>query len=198
MIQESKKTFIISENEEVSSIILEKGVEVKQEKINDVPEKERIQLDKDTIFRFSCSIVNETLRLKLSEIGSFAPYIYECLLNINEITERFKMFKSCSNLEEVKNHIDRLFNDKKIKLVKEKEDSIKFKLTVYNISEITEIEIEAKRIMTTKKDDALMKLYRIEKDEIKLLKEIDKYVKSLGQDGTNILSKINEIKKKDA
>ena len=198
MIQESKENFIISENEEVSSIILEKGVEVKQEKINDVPEKERIQLDKDTIFRFSCSIVNETLRLKLSEIGSFAPYIYECLLNINEITERFKMFKSCSNLEGVKNHIDRLFNDKKIKLVKEKEDSIKFKLTVYNISEITEIEIEAKRIMTTKKDDALMKLYRIEKDEIKLLKEIDKYVKSLGQDGNNILSKINEIKKKYA
>jgi len=171
-------------------------VEVKEEKISDVPVEERIKLDNDTIFRFSCSVEEENLKLNLSEIGSFAPYIYEKLISLDEMKKQYKMFRSCENLKEVKRHIDNLFRDKKIELTKDKEDTITFHLTVYSISEIKKIQIEANRIMTTKKDDALLRLYHIEKDQIKLLKEIDNYCKNLGPNGNNIVEKINAIRKK--
>ena len=171
-------------------------VEVKQEKISDVPEKERIELDKDTIFRFSCKIEDDNMKLQLFEIGSFAPYIYEKLINLEEMKKEYKMFRSCESLEEVKKHIDKLFEDKKIKLTKDKDEKITFHLKVYLISVEKTIEIEADRIMTTQKDEALLRLYHIEKDQIKLLKEIDKYCKKLGPNGNNIAEKINEIRKK--
>ena len=158
----------ISINDAISAFV--EDVEVKEEKISDVPVEERIKLDNDTIFRFSCSVEDENLKLKLSEIGSFAPYIYEKLITLDEMKQQYKMFRSCENLKEVKRHIDNLFRDKKIELTKDKEDTITFNLTVYSISEVKKIQIEANRIMTTKKDDALLRLYHIEKDQIKLLK----------------------------
>ena len=170
-------------------------VEVKEEKICDVPKEERIKLDNDTLFRFSCTVEDEGIKFKLSEIGSFAPYIYEKIISLDEMKEQYKMFRSCKTLEDVKKHIDRLFSDKKIKLTKDKEDTITFHLTVYLISEEVNIQIEADRIMTTKKDKALLRLYRIEKDQIKLLKEIEKYCKKLGPNGNNIVEKINAIRK---
>ena len=184
----------ISINEAVSAFA--EDVEVKEEKISNVPVEERIKLDNDTIFRFSCSVEDENLKLKLSEIGSFAPYIYEKLISLDEMKQQYKMFRSCENLKEVKRHIDNLFRDKKIELTKDKEDTITFNLTVYSISEVKKIQIEANRIMTTKKDDALIRLYHIEKDQIKLLKEIDKYCKNLGPNGNNIVEKINAIRQK--
>ena len=186
---------ILSCNEEVKSFVQE-DVKVIQEKIKDVPENERIKLNDDTIFRFSCTENNGYLKLKLTEIGAFAPYIYECILTLSEIKKKYRMFRSCSDLEAVKTHILRLFNNKKIKLIQEKEDSIKFILTVYNISEELDIEIEANRIMTTEKDDALLKLYEIQKKELKLLKEIENYMRKLGQKGNNFIEELNKIKKK--
>ena len=186
-------SFDISKMDVITTSFYQGNEESIQEKINDVPEKERINLDDDTIYRFSCTIEdNNKLRLKLSEIGAFAPYIYESLLTLEEIQKNYKMFRSCNDLEEVKTHINRLFQDKQIKLVKEKEGLISFKIKVFNISEIKEIEIEAKRMMTPKKDEALLKLYKIQKDQIKLLKEIENYVNNSGKNGINIL----EIKKK--
>ena len=184
----------ISINDAISAFV--EDVEVKEEKISDVPVEERIKLDNDTIFRFSCSVEDENLKLKLSEIGSFAPYIYEKLISLDEMKQQYKMFRSCENLKEVKRHIDNLFRDKKIELTKDKEDTITFNLTVYSISEVKKIQIEANRIMTTKKDDALLRLYHIEKDQIKLLKEIDKFCKNLGPNGNNIVEKINAIRQK--
>ena len=184
----------ISINDAISAFV--EDVEVKEEKISDVPVEERIKLDNDTIFRFSCSVEDENLKLKLSEIGSFAPYIYEKLISLDEMKQQYKMFRSCENLKEVKRHIDNLFRDKKIELTKDKEDTITFNLTVYSISEVKKIQIEANRIMTTKKDYALLRLYHIEKDQIKLLKEIDKFCKNMGPNGNNIVEKINAIRQK--
>ena len=186
-------SMIFSDINEAQSFV-EKEYLVKQEKIIDVPEKERIKLDDDTIYRFSCTVNRGYLTLTLAEIGAFAPYIYERVLTLKEIQNNYKMFRSCDDLEKVKDHILRLFGNKRIKLKKEKEDYIKFILNVDMISINLDIEIEAKRIMTTKKDDALLKLYEIEKKQLKLLKEIENNAKKLGNN--NFIEKINEIKKK--
>ena len=186
-------SMLFSDINEVQSYV-QKEYLVKQEKIKDVPENERIKLDDDTIYRFSCTVSRGYLTLKLAEIGAFAPYIYERVLTLEEIQKNYKMFRSCDDLEKVQYHILKLFNDKRIKLKKEKEDYIKFILNVDMISINLDIEIEAKRIMTTKKDDALLKLYEIEKKQLKLLKEIEISAKKLGNN--NFIEKINELKKK--
>ena len=192
-MERESESIVLSDDEEVQSFV-QKDYIVKQEKINDVPANERIKLDDDTIYRFSCTVNSGYLTLKLAEIGAFAPYIYERVLTLSEIQKNYKMFRSCENLEKVKYHILKLFENKKIRLKKEKEDYIKFILNVYMISDNLDIEIEAKRIMTTIKDDALLKLYEIEKRQLKLLKEIEMSAKKLGNN--NFVEKINEIKKK--
>ena len=192
-VERESDSIVLSDVEEVQSFV-QKDYIVKQEKINDVPANERIKLDDDTIYRFSCTVNSGYLTLKLAEIGAFAPYIYERVLTLSEIQKNYKMFRSCENLEKVKYHILKLFENKKIRLKKEKEDYIKFILNVYMISDNLDIEIEAKRIMTTKKDDALLKLYEIEKKQLKLLKEIEISAKKLGNN--NFIEKINELKKK--
>ena len=191
--EDESGSMFFSEVNEVQSYV-QKEYLVKQEKIKDVPENERIKLDDDTIYRFSCTVNSGYLTLKLAEIGAFAPYIYERVLTLSEIQKNYKMFRSCENLEKVKYHILKLFENKKIRLKKEKEDYIKFILNVYMVSDNLDIEIEAKRIMTTIKDDALLKLYEIEKRQLKLLKEIEMSAKKLGNN--NFVEKINEIKKK--
>ena len=55
------------------------------------------------------------------------------MMKISHIQKNYKMFRSCNDLEEVKTHINRLFQDKKIKLVKEKEGLISLKIKVFNI-----------------------------------------------------------------
>ena len=192
-MERESESIVLSDDEEVQSFV-QKDYIVKQEKISDVPANERIKLDDDTIYRFSCTVNRGYLTLKLAEIGAFAPYIYERVLTLEEIQKNYKMFRSCDDLEKVQYHILKLFNDKRIKLKKEKEDYIKFILNVDMISINLDIEIEAKRIMTTKKDDALLKLYEIEKKQLKLLKEIEISAKKLGNN--NFIEKINELKKK--
>ena len=171
-------------------------IKVVQEKIKNVPEKQRIKLDVDTIYRFSNTIENGYLKLELREIGAFAPYIYQSILTLNGIKKKYPMFRSCNTLEAVKQHIDKLFGDKKVKLRKDNEDSIIFVITVYNISETKDIEIEASRIMASEKDDVLIQLYKIQKDGIKFIKEIENCVKQYGPNGNNILEKLNEIQNK--
>ena len=65
-------------------------------------------------------------------------------------------------------------------------------MSVYDVSEPKIIQIEAKRIMTTKKDEALINLYKIQKDQIKMLKQIENYVKNIGPNNNNIIKEIQE------
>ena len=79
--------------------------------------------------------------------------------------EQYKMFRSCDSIEDVKEHILELFKDIKITLAKDKdkEEIITFHLIVYLISIERNIEIKDNRIMTIKKDEALLNLYHNEK-----------------------------------
>ena len=160
--------------------------------LSEVPEEEQIKLN-DSLFHFSSTIKNDKLSLKLVEISAYAPFIYSINLSLEEFTKISKIFRSCENLEEVKTHIDRLFALKRITLGQEegKEDSITFFIKAYDISEEIEIEIKGKRIITNEKDKALMKLYEIEKNQIKLMKEIEKYINQ--QNENEIINKIKSL-----
>jgi len=180
----------------LSSINPETQVSVKQEKIKDVPENERIKLNDDTIFRFESSVADDSLSLKLFEIGSFAPYIYEVILSLDELINIHKMFKSCENIEEAKAHFDKLFELKQINLTQEEKDHITFNIKAHDISTEQEFKIDAIRKITTEKDESLMKLYEIEKKQLKLWKEVEAFAEKFGSNNNSLLSKIRSLKPK--
>ena len=81
------------------------------------------------------------------------------------------MFKALDTLEDVKQHIDKLFKNGKIKLRQERKEEIFFDIKAYYISEEVEFSIKAEREMTDNKDNMLLKLYEIQKQ---LMKEKNK------------------------
>lgn len=180
-----------------SSINPETQVTVKQEKIKDVPENERIKLDDDTIFRFESSVNDDSLSLKLFEIGAFAPYIYEVNLSLNDLINIHKMFKACDNIQEAKEHIDKLFELKQINLTQEEKDHITFNITAYDISIEQKFKIDAMRKITSEKDESLMKLYEIEKKQLKLWKEIELFAEKFGSNKNALIDKIKSLKPKN-
>ena len=96
-------------NKTLSDSILKvtEKVEVHNKKISDVKKESQISFDEDTIFEFSCTASNEEdeLCLRLSEIGAFSPFIYQKKLSLNDMVLKHKIFRTCDNIEEVKEHI---------------------------------------------------------------------------------------------
>ena len=181
----------------ISSINPNTQVIVKQEKIKDVPEGERIKLNDDTIFRFESSVKDDNLCLKLSEIGAFSPYIYEVDLSLDDLINIHKMFKSCIDIEEAKTHIDKLFELKQIHLTQEEKDHITFNITAHDLSIEQKFKIDAIRKITTEKDESLMKLYEIEKKQLKLWKELELFAEKFGSNKDSLINKIKSLKPKN-
>ena len=188
----------LSENKlTISSINPNTQVIVKQEKIKDVPEGERIKLNDDTIFRFESSVKDDNLSLKLSEIGAFFFFFYEVELSLDEMINIHKMFKSCINIEEAKTHIDKLFELKQIHLTQEEKDHITFNIAAHDISIEQKFKIDAMRKITTEKDESLMKLYEIEKKQLKLWKELELFAEKFGTNKDSLINKIKSLKPKN-
>ena len=190
---ESKDNSFEEEGQKNEEIIVE------HLKISDVPKDSQIRLNSQTLFQFSTDIEDDKLVLKLNEIGAFSPFIYLKKLTLDDFIKIHKMFRSCDNLQEVQNHIAILFANNKIKLTqnKDEEDAIILNIKTRNISEDVQIKIDGERKMTTQKDESLMKLYKIQKNEIKILKEIENFIKENGKDGDNeIIKKIKDIQSK--
>ena len=157
--------------------------------------KMQLSLDQDTIFDYSCTVEDDKLYIKLSEISSYAPFIYESYLSKEDFIRIHRMFKSCDNVKDIKRHLDNLFKKNNIQLIKESEDSITFVIKANHIADEVKIKINSKMSMIKEKDEALLKLYKIQKDEIKILKEINNYINSSELKGNNITQKIKDILK---
>ena len=141
-------------------------------KSSQVEKGKQIRLNEDTLYQFDCIIDNNQLILKLSELDALAPFIYIKEITLDEIRKCHKAFKSCKDLNEVKEHIDKLFKDKRISLDQDKNDktNIKIKFKIFYISYEDKFEIKVERKMTDLKDQMLLKLYEIQKEQLKLLK----------------------------
>ena len=168
--------------------------QIQEIKSSDVDKNKQIKLDEDTLFQFDCNVEDDYLILKLSEIDAIAPFIYIKKITLDELIEVHKVFKSCNNLNEVKEHIDKLFEMKKIKLIQNKREEIIFNFKIFYLSFEDKFQIIAKREMTDDKDPMLLKLYDIQKQKLKILKEFENYIKLLGGNGKEIEKKLKEIK----
>ena len=146
--------------------------EIEVKKSSEVDKSKQIRLNEDTLFEFDCLVEDEYLCLKLNEIDALSPYIYIKKIELKELQKDVhKMFKALDTLKDVKQHIDKLFKNGKIKLRQERKEEIFFDIKAYYISEEVEFSIKAEREMTDNKDNMLLKLYEIQKQ---LMKEKNK------------------------
>ena len=180
----------------INSINLQETIKVSSEKISDVPKEETISLDEETKFRFSCTVVEDKLRFRLSEIGALCPFIYENSLSLDEMRKKNTAFNATDTLDEVKKHIEKLFkggDNVWIERDKDNSDIINMNIRILVISGPENIKIDLMKKMTTEKDDCLIQLYDIEKKGINIFKEIEEYLKKKGYN--DALNKFMELKK---
>ena len=184
-------------NNDSINACLELNNKIKIEKSENVDKAKQIRLNEDTLFKFDCIVNEDKITLKLSEIDNLAPFIYIINLDLDGIREKHKVFRACDDLDEVKEHLDKLFQNKKILLSQDKEEEIELKIKVNYISYEDEFQITLERKMTDNKDAMLLKLYEIQKNKEKLIKDCLKYAKSGGANINEIEKKIKEFKEKE-
>ena len=141
-------------------------------RIEEVPKEHRKFLGDDKIFMFECEIVDDTLRLSLKEINCYSPYYYEAFFTLTSLCEKNNVFKACKSLEEVKSHILKLFNGAGVLKSVDDDEKILLMLKMYNISVVIQESFELERKTIEDKDEALMKLFNIQKNNINLFQKI--------------------------
>ena len=164
-------------------------------KSSDVKDK-IIKLNEDTIFQFDCTVNNNYLILSFSEVDALAPFIYTKNMSLKDIIKAHKIFRACDDLNEVQKYIINLFKKGKISLSQKKSEELILKIKVYNISFEDGFEIIVERKMIENKDDMLLKLYSIEKNGQKILKEIESLFKNDKYKDLELYQKFKKIKEK--
>ena len=189
----NQKTFVVSveNNNQVNE------EEIKLIKSSTVKKEDQIELKgKDTLFQFSCKAIDDKLCLKLTEIDAVSPFYYLREIDRDGLEQKHRLFKSLESLEKAAYHINRLFKQGRIQLDQEKEDEIIFKIKADYISEEVSFDIEAERKMTDKPNAMMLKLYKIQKQKDKMIKEIENSVLNGNYDSKTLAKKIKEIKAK--
>ena len=117
---------------------------------------------------------NDKIHFILKETKIFVPFTFEGYFSLDDFIKRHNGFKSCDNLDDILKHLYNLYNKNKISINNlgyEKERYLF--IMAWDISEEFQSENFAlTQKMTENKDEDLLHLYKIQKNEIKLLKEI--------------------------
>jgi len=161
---------------------------------------EKLPIDEDTSFDIYYDIYNEGntdyLYIKMTENTAVAPFYYNRSFTIEELQELDDIFRTC-DLKEIKEHIKSLFDGKKIKLIYDNnKEIIKMELSVvlfvtkYNVY----FKLYKQMIPEEIKDEQLLNLYEIEKNKIKMIKDLASIFNSFNnQDEKAIGEKLKEL-----
>jgi len=161
---------------------------------------EKLPIDEDTSFDIYYDIYNEGntdyLYIKMTENTAVAPFYYNRSFTIEELQELDDIFRTC-DLKEIKEHIKSLFDGKKIKLIYDNnKEIIKMELSVvlfvtkYNVY----FKLYKQMIPEEIKDEQLLNLYEIEKNKIKMIKDLASIFNSFSnQDEKAIGEKLKEL-----
>ena len=164
----------INPDEQNNSNISE--IEIKIKNSENIDKKKLIKFGENTTFEFNCDVKGDHLTITLSEVDVLAPFVYTTDLTINDMIEAHRMFMSCDTLEIVKEHIVKLFEDRRVNLEQREDEEITLIFQGLYISYVDEFKITLERKMTENKDKMLMKLYSSLKEKMKLLDDIKDYL----------------------
>ena len=180
--------------------------ELDKEMANEVPKKEtvyveRLSIDEDTSFNIYYDIYKDGntdyLYIKMTENTAVAPFYYNRSFTIEELQELDDIFRTC-DLNEIKDHIKSLFEEKKIKLIYDNENKTIIKMELSVVLFVTKYKIYFKlykeMIPEEIKDRELLNLYEIEKNKIKMIKELASIFNSFSnQEEKDIGEKLKEL-----
>ena len=185
---------------------------MEQKKINlkmsyDVPRqktviKKELPLEgsKDTSFDIFFDIYysenDDYLYIKLIENSAVAPFYYNKSFTIEELRIIHRIFNA-DNIDQVRMDLEKSFNSKKIKLVNDpKGDRIIMEIKAYLFCDECTISLPLSKEMIPKdeRNNKLIELYKINKNQIKIGKELYSYLKSYqGNFDRDILNNLKEI-----
>ena len=157
-------------------------------------EKTKLFIDKYTSFDIFFDVFNLNSKkyfyIKMIENTAFAPFIYNRSYELEELHANNNIFKSCTTLEKVKEHVKTLFENRKIKLrYEDNKEIIKMEMDVVLICKplVVTFDLYIEMTLPEKKDEDLLTLYDMNKVDLKHLKELLSFIKK------NAHNKINEI-----
>ena len=185
---------------------------MEQKKINlkmsyDVPRqktviKKELPLEgsKDTSFDIYFDIYHsendDYLYIKLIENSAVAPFYYNKSFTIEELRIIHRIFNA-DNIDQVRMDLEKSFNSKKIKLVNDpKGDRIIMEIKAYLFCNecIISLPLSKEMIPKDERNNKLIELYKINKNQIKIGKELYSYLKSYqGNFDRDILNNLKEI-----
>lgn len=146
--------------------------------------KKKLSIDEDTSFDIFYDLYNgeteQYLYIKLVENSALAPFYYNRSYSIEDLQQVHQIFKAV-NMNEVKSNLNDLFEADKVKLYYDQlKDGIIMELEVsffvkkYKIN----FELYKEMIPENEKDDQLINLYNINKQELIFAKEMFSFLKS--------------------
>ena len=138
-------------------------------KIGQVDKKYVKKLGDDKIFKFECENINEKLRIGLIEINAYSPYYYEAFFSKDDLDEKNDVFRAKRTIDEIIVSLLKLF-EKRGNLGNTEGDNITFLIPSFDEYEEIKFELEKKTVEA--KDTALLDLFEIQKDNIKILNKI--------------------------
>jgi hypothetical protein len=111
----------------------------------------------------------------MTENTAIAPFYYNRSFTIEELQELDDIFRTC-DLNEIKDHIKSLFKENKIELIYDNENKTIIKMELSVVLFVTKYKVYFKlykqMIPEEIKDEQLLNLYEIEKNKIKMIKEL--------------------------
>ena len=147
--------------------------------------KYKLAIDEDTAFTIYLDVCKseekEYLYFKLEENTAVAPFFYDVSYIEEELIKIHPIFKSV-NMGQAKEHLENLFNNKKVKLHYANEERTEIKMEIEAIWFYKKISIEfdlsKKMIREEEKDQLMIELYKIDKKNKKIAKLFHSYLKS--------------------
>ena len=146
----------------------------------DVREMHLIDLDDDIQYILKMFLEEDKIHFWLKEDKIYTPFTFEQSFTYDQFVENHQIFKACDDLKEIHKHLINLYNKNRVGLVAAAESSVRlltFKVGFISNQEESTNDFTLELKMTENKDDDLLKLYKIQKDQIAALRNVFKLIK---------------------
>ena len=152
-----------------------------------IKEKLSMEDDKDTSFDIYFDIYNyeneEYLYIKLIENSAVSPFYYNKSFTLEELCEIDRIFKT-DNIFQVRKDLQNLFKNKRVNLVYDPNSDgiiMKLKVKLFCDEYTIDLPLYKEMIPENEKENKLLELYNIIKNQCKMGKEIYSLLKSCGR-----------------
>ena len=146
----------------------------------DVREMHLIDLDDDIQYILKMFLEEDKIHFWLKEDKIYAPFTFEESLTYDQFVQLNKIFKACDDLKDIIGHLNKLYDQKRIILMTL--GGRGQKMLMFDVDFISQKGLRTEHFtlelkMTENKDDDLLKLYKIQKDQIAALRKVFKLIK---------------------